>query len=123
MVCRLLKKEVEVNIDSESDKVPPTGRIEGIDLVTEGAITIYYTLEYLKKGVKLKNLDWVEDGAGELAVELLRADEVHFMVGLAVNKVQHYPGFPVACVCKNQTVRDIAEELIKRGKKVTIEYI
>jgi hypothetical protein len=123
MVSRVLKKSVEVNFDTESEKVPPTGSIEGIDLVTEGAITIYYALEHLKSGVKLKNLDWVVDGAGLLAMELLKADEVHFMVGLAINKALHYPGFPVSCVCKNQTVRDLAEELVKKGKKVAIEYI
>lgn len=123
MVSRILNREVEVDLDSDCDTVPPSGIIEGIDLVTEGAITIYYALQHLKDGRKLRDLDRARDGASLLAAKLLRADEAHFMVGLAVNQADHYPGFPVSCVMKNQTVRDIAEILSVLGKKVTVEYL
>ena len=123
MVSRILNKEIAVELDSECDTVPPAGIIEGIDLVTEGAITIYYTLQHLKEGRRLKDLDRARDGASRLAAALLRADEVHFIVGLAINQALHYPGFPVSCALKNQTVRDIAEILSSSGKKVTIEYL
>lgn len=123
MVSRVLGRHVEVDLDCDSDKVPPSGIIEGIDLVTEGAITLYYALQHLREGRNLKNLDSAGDGASRLAAGLLRADEAHFMVGLAVNQADHYPGFPVSCVMKNQTVRDIAEVLSALGKKVTIEYL
>jgi hypothetical protein len=42
---------------------------------------------------------------------------------LAINQADYYPGFPVSCIMKNQTVRDIAEILSKSGKKVTVEYL
>lgn len=122
MVSRLLNKEVTVDLDADCDTVPPPGIIEGIDLVTEGAITIYYALQYLREGRKLRELACASDGASRLAAEFLRTDEAHFMVGLAVNQATEYPGFPVSCVIKNQTVRDIAEILTSSGKKVTIEY-
>lgn len=123
MVSRILNREVEVDLDSDCDTVPPTGIIEGIDLVTEGAITLYYTLQHLREGRRLRKLEGASDGASRLAAALLRADEAHFMVGLAINQADHYPGFPVSCVMKNQTVRDIAEILSTSGKKVTIEYL
>ena len=123
LVSRILNREVSVNLGSESEKIPPTGRIEGIDLVTEGAITIYYALQYLKNGTKLRHLEGIRDGAGQLTAELLKADEIHFIVGLALNQALDYPGFPVSCVLKNQTVRDIAETLMGRGKRVTMEYL
>ena len=123
MVSRILEKEIAGDLDSDCSTVPPGGIIEGIDLVTEGAITIYYALQHLKKGCRLRDLENARDGASRLATALLRADEVHFMVGLAINQAVHYPGFPVSCVIKNQTVRDIAEILSSLGKKVTIEYL
>jgi hypothetical protein len=122
IVSRITRKKVEVNIDSNTEDVPPTGFIEGIDLVTEGAITLYYALQFLKKGVKLRDVNQAQDGASRLVSEFLRADEVHFIVGLAVNQAIHYPGFPLSCVMKNLTVRDVAEMLLSLGKKVTIEY-
>lgn len=123
MVSRILDREIEVDLYSDSDKVPPTGTIEGIDLVTEGAITLYYALQHLRDGRKLRDLNSFRDGASLFASELLKADEVHFMVGLAINQADYYPGFPVSCIMKNQTVRDIAELLSKSGKKVTVEYL
>jgi hypothetical protein len=123
IVSRITGKKVEVNLGSESEDVPPTGSIEGIDLVTEGAITLYYVLQFLKKGAELRDFTQAQDGASRLVSEFLQADEVHFIVGLAVNQAMHYPGFPVSCVLKNQTVRDVAEMLLGLGKKVTIEYL
>ena len=122
-MSRILNREVSVNLGSGSETIPPTGQIEGIDLVTEGAITIYHALQYLKKGSKLRHLEAIRDGAGLLTAELLKADEIHFIVGLAINQALNYPGFPVSCVLKNQTVRDIAETLMGMGKKVTVEYL
>ena len=123
MVSRILDRAVEVDLYSDADKVPPTGTIEGIDLVTEGAITLYYALQHLRDRRKLRDLDSFRDGASRFAAELLKADEMHFMVGLAINQADYYPGFPVSCIMKNQTVRDIAEILSKSGKKVTVEYL
>ncbi|NLI11845.1 SpoIIE family protein phosphatase [Pelotomaculum propionicicum] len=120
LVGRVLQRDVHVCMDMLSDLVPPTGEIRGIDLVTEGAVTLYYTLQYLKDDPeKLENTN---DGASRFTKALLRADEVSFIVGLAINPVVHDPDFPVAFALKHQTVRDIAETLERMGKKVTVEY-
>lgn len=123
LVSRILKKEETVNLESETDIVPPTGSINGIDLVTEGVITIHHALHLLKNGSKIKELEHARDGASLLAAELLKADKVHSIVGMAVNQAMHKPGFPEYCAAKSQTVRDIAETLMARGKIVTIEYL
>lgn len=118
---RILKREVFVNFeDMTSDVVPPTGQIVGIDLVTEGAVTLYYTLQHLIDDHQ--KLDKVRDGSGRLSKALLMADEIHFIVGLAINPVIHNPDFPVAFALKHQIVRDIADTLEHLGKKVTVEH-
>jgi hypothetical protein len=121
LVGRILKREVYVNVENmTSDVVPPTGQIVGIDLVTEGAVTLYYTLQHLIDDPK--KLENIKDGSGRLAKALLMADEIHFIVGLAINPVIHNPDFPVAFALKHQTVRDIADTLERLGKKVTVEH-
>ncbi|OPZ71751.1 MAG: hypothetical protein BWY80_01262 [Firmicutes bacterium ADurb.Bin456] len=118
---RVLKKEVQVNLaDMVSDTIPPTGRILGIDLVTEGAVTLYHTLQHLKEDHK--KLENIKDGSGRLAKALLMADEVHFIVGLAINPVIHDSDFPVPYALKHQTVRDIADTMERLGKRITVEY-
>lgn len=118
---RVLKREVLVNLaDMVSDEVPPAMQILGIDLVTEGAVTLYYTLQHLKGDHK--KLENIRDGSGRLAKALLMADEIHFIVGHAINPVIHDPGFPVLFAHKHQTVRDIADTLERLGKKITVEH-
>ncbi len=118
---RVMKREVQVNLmDMVPDKIPPTGQILGIDLVTEGAITLYHTLQHLMGDHK--NLENIKDGSGRLARALLMADEIHFIVGLAINPVVHDPDFPVPFALKHQTVRDIADILDRLGKKITVKY-
>lgn len=121
LVGRILNREILVNVkDMVSDVVPPTGQIVGIDLVTEGAVTLHYTLQHLKDDPgKLEN---IKDGSGRLAKALLMADEIHFIVGLAINPVIHNPDFPVPFALKHQTVRDIADTLERHGKTVTVEH-
>jgi hypothetical protein len=121
MVGRILNRKVTVNLHLESDTVPPTGSITGIDLVTEGAVTLYHARQYIKEG--FKNLEGVRNGAGRLAKALLKADEIHFIVGTAVNPALYSPDFPVAYAFKHQTVTDIAEILQHAGKKVTVEQL
>ncbi len=121
MVGRILKKEVYVNMENLiSDVVPPTGQIVGIDLVTEGAVTLYHALQHLKEDQK--NLENIKDGSGRLAKALLMADEIHFIVGLAINPVIHDPDFPVTFALKYQTVKEIADILERSGKKVMVEH-
>lgn len=121
MVGRILKRSIQVNVeDMVSDVVPPTGQIAGIDLVTEGAVTLYYTLQRLKDDPRI--LENINDGSSRLAKALMMADEIHFVVGLAINPVIYNPDFPVPFALKHQTVRDIAETLQRMGKKVTVEH-
>ena len=63
------------------------------------------------------------DGAAELVRLLLEVDHVHFMVGMAVNPAHQNPNLPVALGMKMSVVREIAEELRRRGTEVTIESV
>ncbi|MGE5485281.1 MAG: SpoIIE family protein phosphatase [Ignavibacteriales bacterium] len=121
IVARVLGKKIEVDLESSDEDVPPVGVIEGIDLVTEGMLTLVRTLNNLREQVPLSRLYFNTDGASKLTVMLLKADRVHFIVGRAINPAHQSPGVPPLLALKPQIVDDMVKQLRRLGKKVTIE--
>lgn len=121
MVARELGKELGVNLGSMKDHVPPTGYIEGIDLVTEGTLTVERALQYLKEGRKKLSLMYQPDGASRLCSLLLDSDDILILLGSAVNPAHQSPDLPVTLQLKSRMVEDLSLILKGMGKKVTVE--
>ncbi|MCR4402915.1 MAG: serine/threonine-protein phosphatase [Firmicutes bacterium] len=122
MVARVLGKPIEVDLRSQDRRVPPTADIEGIDLVTEGMLTLSYTLEMLRTGAKLRDVAWKRDGASRLAAALLEADSVRVIVGRAINPAHQSPDVPVTLALKQKIVDELSQVLKRMGKQVSVEY-
>ncbi|MEG6615459.1 SpoIIE family protein phosphatase [Peptococcaceae bacterium 1198_IL3148] len=122
IVGRILGREVAVDLTTNTKKVPPIGILPGIDLVTEGAVTLVYALEYLKYGIKLKDLKGNKDGASRLAVLLSEADDISFIIGTAANPALQGVGVPAIYTYKQHVIRDLITVLKDKGKNVTEEY-
>ncbi len=122
LVARALGKPITVDLGSCYEDVPPTGVIEGIDLVTEGMLTLVKTLEHLRKNTSLSRFEGRRDGASRLARALLEADKVHVIVGRAINPAHQSRDVPAALALKSQLIDDIIRELRKRQKRVSVEY-
>lgn len=122
MVARILGTPITVDLKSQDRRVPPTAEIEGIDLVTEGMLTLSYTLEKLKAGAKLRDVAWKRDGASRLASVLLEADSVRIIVGRAINPAHQSPDVPVTLALKHKIVDELAQVLRGMGKTVRVEY-
>lgn len=130
IVSRFLHEEIKMDdlLSFEGD-VPPIARIKGIDLVTEGALTLAKTLQYLKECSKSKEfyeqfLDADrKDGAFLLAhLMLSQCSAVKFLIGTADNLAHASINYsPISLSQKIKVVEKIAGELKKLGKIVTIE--
>ncbi|MFH1266275.1 MAG: PP2C family protein-serine/threonine phosphatase, partial [Planctomycetota bacterium] len=83
IVARRLGRQVTVDLETGTDAVPAMGRIEGIDLVTEGTLTITKALEIIRRDKPNDELKLRVDGASCLVVLLREADEVRILVGRA----------------------------------------
>jgi hypothetical protein len=105
------------------DDVPPVARLDGIDLTTEGTLTLTKAHELLATGADKQMLKFQTDGASALVRLCLDVDHVHFIVGLTVNPAHQNPELPEELGMKLSVVRSIAEELRKTGKEVTIETV
>jgi hypothetical protein len=120
---RTLGREVTVDLDGMDPFVPPTGRMNGVELVTEGIITISKTLEYLKKYRTEADLPLAVNGACRLARLLLESDKIRFVVGKAVNPAHQNPDLPLDATLKMQIVNEIYEMLKTRGKQVAVRSL
>ena len=123
IVARQLGQPLEVDLKTITAEVPPTGKIEGIDLVSEGILTLTRVNEMLSSGIEKQSIRYHTDGAANLLRMLLDVDHIHFMVGLAVNPAHQNPGLPHQLGIRMAVVREIAEELKQRGKEVTFETV
>jgi hypothetical protein len=122
IVAKFLKQEIQVNLEQLDPVVPPTGQLKGMELVTEGIITVSKTLEYLQRFPTSKQLPELDNGAVALARLLLESDKIRFLVGKAVNPAHQNPDLPLNATLKMQVVTQIFELMQKRGKEVMVQY-
>jgi hypothetical protein len=122
IAARLLEAELETEPKPASgwEEVPPSFRLEGVDLVTEGLITLRKASERVAQAKSVHDLPRSADGATRLARTLLMADKVHFIAGLAVNPQQVDDG---GDPLRKDLVEDVMRDLKARGKLVSVEYV
>jgi hypothetical protein len=123
IVARLMGQSLEVDLSTVTPEVPPVARIPGVDLVTEGILTLTRVRDLLAAGTDRAAVRFQVDGASSLLRLLLEVDHVHFVVGQAVNPAHQNPDLPHQLGIRVGVVREIVEELRQRGIEVTVEEI
>lgn len=125
IAAEYLHETVKVNYLSPDPEIPPTSTINGIDLVTEGIITIdrilQYAKNYLKDNDSFKQWSYKKDGAS-LAARLLfeEATDINMFIGRAENPA--HSDLPINFNVKISIVDQLADCLKKMGKRVKIMY-
>lgn len=129
IVSRVLGKEIKTSIEYFNPSVPPTAEIEGINLTTEGVLTLRNTLELLRTctSPECTMNDFLKlnkrDGASKLAKVLLEeSTSIYIFVGQAMNPAHQNPEFPLNMGLKFKLVEEIAALLKQAGKHIRIEY-
>ena len=125
IVARHLGKTLETSFDFPDKDVPPIGYIEGIDLATEGVLTMRRLLEMSDRYKSIDDLTpktfHKKDGASRLAAILFEeATSIQFFVGQSVNKA--HQGLEIDTTMKLKLVEHLAANLRAMGKKVTLFY-
>ena len=127
MVSRYLNKPIRCSIDYADPEIPPTAAIDGVDLVTEGVITIGKVLETARAfssendvSLRFQNK---KDGASLISQLLFEeATDVNFFVGKAVNPSHQNPNLPININIKMELIQNLADCLSKMGKKVKVNF-
>ena len=120
-VSEYLGARVRTLPGSGTETVPPMSEIQGVDLVTEGVVTINAVLQiiknYQKDGMYSLELVGKKDGASKLAEMLLEdATEINILFGNAINFAQQSGEFSFEK--KFQLIQEIRDSLRMAGKKV-----
>ncbi|MEE1097147.1 MAG: SpoIIE family protein phosphatase [Bacteroidales bacterium] len=122
ILSRELKREITVNIDDIAAGLPPSSQMEGIDLMTEGIITLGALSELLRKG--MNNNVQGEGPAWEIYRMILDADIIDLVVGTKINVAHQDPSLPVELEIRRNVVKNIAMLLEEKFmKEVRLKFI
>lgn len=122
IVARYLDEEPDVVIETMRPDVPPIAKLREIDLLTEGIITMSKAMDLLRGALADRPIEPDGSGSHLLAAELLRADDLHFIVGQTVNDYYQNPTLPAGISLRRGLVKDLIDVLKAAGKEVTVEY-
>ncbi len=127
LAAEFLGKTVESDLTYVDPDIPPIAKISGVDLVTEGVITINrvlsYAQSYLSDNEKYKEWSYKKDGASLISRLLFEeATDINFYVGRAVNPAHQNPNLPINFSIKMRLVDELTECLKKMGKRIKVSY-
>lgn len=127
IVAKYLGKPVRASLSFERSDVPPIATIEGVDLVTEGVITmnkvIQYAKDYLGENSLYEQWSFKKDGASLISRLLFEeATDINFYVGRAINPAHQNPELPITFNIKMNLVEELSACLKKMGKRIKVSY-
>ncbi len=127
IAAKYLGKPLQPSLNYEHSDIPPIAKLEGVDLVTEGVITVNKVLEYAKDHLGDNELyshwNFRRDGAS-LICQLLfeEATDINFYVGRAINPAHQNPDLPINFSIKMNLVEELSKCLKLMGKRIKVSY-
>ncbi len=124
---RFLDRTVEAVPLCPDPSIPPISRIDGVDLATEGLVTLTRVVEYARNRLEdnSRYFEWIckLDGASRLAWILFEeATDINLFVGGAVNPANQNQNLGLDFNSKMRLVEELARCLKKMGKRIKVSY-
>ncbi|MDD3237164.1 MAG: PP2C family serine/threonine-protein phosphatase [Candidatus Gastranaerophilales bacterium] len=122
--ANLISRELNIPVSSDLSKsagnLPACSHMEGVNLVTEGILTLTKTVEYLESMTN----HIPEDAAGELVKFLIDSDCITFMVGAKLNQAHYDPTLPIEIEIRKNIIKKMGKILEEKFiKKIEIQYM
>ena len=126
IAAKWLNRPLRPSLEFMGD-IPPIAYLEGVDLVTEGVITVNRVVEYAKDYIGENKCyeAWSSGKDGACLISRLlfeEATDINFYVGRAVNPAHQNPDLPINFNIKMNLVRELSEALKKMGKRIKVSY-
>lgn len=120
IIARELGRTITLDMTRDITEIPLGSRIEGIDLVTEGTITLSHVCKLLASDDPLTK----NNPAVDLCRLLKQSDTITFIVGTRVNEAHQDPSLPVDLDIRRNTVRRLTRILEERYfKNTSIRFV
>ena len=127
IASKYLGKPLKPKLEFIDKDIPPIAELEGVDLVTEGVITVNkvveYAKDYLGENALYENWSLKRDGAALISRLLFEeATDINFYVGRAVNPAHQNPDLPINFNIKMNLVEELSKCLKQMGKHIKVSY-
>ncbi|WP_439185583.1 SpoIIE family protein phosphatase [Carboxylicivirga taeanensis] len=122
IISRELNREIRIDLNNYNPELPPVAEMKGIDLITEGILTLGRVSSLLEQlsGNTVKG-----DGPAERMVQLLLdSDSILILAGTQINNAHQDPNLPVELEIRRNIIKKIAAILEDKFlKTIEIEYL
>ena len=130
IVSRELKRKLDVSMDYVDPDIPPIAYMDGIELVTEGVLTLNRVVQLLRRYAKNETvsedffLELDKQNGASMVAKMLIEDctELHLYVGKAINSAYQNPGLPFDLGIRQNLVEQLKTVVEEMGKQVTVTY-
>ncbi len=122
IVSRELDIGIEDSLEFDDPDLPPISHMKGVDLVTEGILTLSKTAGILEQyGAAY---DPGKGPADLIVKQIMESDEIHFLAGTAINVAHQDPNLPVELEIRRTVIKKIAGILENKFlKEVSLRFI
>jgi hypothetical protein len=123
IVGRILDLDVEMELNQPIDpQIPPVAKMPGLDLVTEGTLTLGEVARILESDTPADQQR--PNAARRLVYMLMDSDIVQFLVGTRINEAHQDPNIPVELDLRRNIIKRIATQLEQKFfKQTSIRYL
>lgn len=122
IISRELKEQIDISINTKMLDLPPVAHMQGIDLITEGILTLG-KVSALLESIKF-NVIKGDGPAEQMAKLLLKSDSILILAGTQINNAHQDPNLPVELEIRRNVIKKIANILEDKFlKTVEIEYL
>ncbi|MGN0159252.1 MAG: SpoIIE family protein phosphatase [Brotaphodocola sp.] len=130
IVSRVLKRKLDVSMEYVDPEIPPIAYMDGIELVTEGVLTLNRVVQLLKRYAKNETvsedffLELDKNNGASMVAKMIIEDctELHLYVGKAINGAYQNPGLPFDLGIRQNLVEQLRTVVEEIGKPVTVTY-
>ncbi len=122
IIAREFKESVTVDLSMISSDVPPASYMKGVDMVTEGTLTLSKSTSLLERGGDFDNMQ--NNAAVKLAKYFIESDIIRFVVGTKINDAHQDPNLPVELDIRRNLIKRVVNLLNEKYlKRASMEFI
>ena len=119
IVARELKRTIHDDLRGGGGDIPPAALMEGVDLVTEGILTLTRTAQLLERDEPPRE----KNPASRLYNILVDSDAIEFVVGARINEAHQDPSLPIDLEIRRNIIKRLCKVLGEKYlKETSIQY-
>ena len=119
IVARELGRAIHNSLHSGDGDIPPSAEMEGVDLVTEGILTLTRVAQLLER----REAPRENNPATRLYDILVNSDYIEFVVGARINEAHQDPSLPIDLEIRRNIIKRICHVLERKYlKEVRVSF-